>query len=127
MILVWFFQIAGLVYFYQRINSLFKKVFIPSFLTGTLAFFLSVILGQLGGMAGLWRWTKEIPSPFIGQLPYYIPLGFFISFLFSEFFVGFGYTETNGIVKAGIGGIRCGIMIGIGQFISFFGMRSFFI
>lgn len=119
LILIWFLEIAGVVYFYQRMNSFFQKIYIPSLLTGILVFFMSVTLGQLGDLARLWNWNiSRIHSPFIGRLPLYVPIGLFLSFLFSEFFVG-----KNSI----IGGIRCGIAIGIGQFISYLGMEIFFI
>lgn len=119
LILIWLLLITGVVYFYKRMNSFFSSVYIPSLLTGVLVVFVSVTLGQLGDMARLWNWNQPpISSPFIGHLPLYVPTGLFLSFLFSKFFV-----SQNSI----IGGIRCGIVIGMGQFLSYLVMRAFFI
>lgn len=136
LILIWFLAIVGLVYFYQRMNSFFQKVYIPSLLTGILVFFMSVTLGQLAAMARLWNWNRfwnwfspHLPSiftpftivpPFIGQVLLSVPVGLFISFLFSGFFVSSKNAGVGRIGSAIIGGIRCGIVIAMGQFISHF-------
>lgn len=126
LILIWFLLIAVVVYFYQRMNSFFSSIYIPSLLTGILAFFMSVTLGQLGDMARLWSWNiNQVTSPFIGRLPLYVPVGLFLSFIFSEFFVSRKYAGISGILRVAIGGIQCGIVIGMGQFLSYLGMRFF--
>lgn len=129
LILNWFLLITIVIYFYQRMNSFFQKFYIPSLLAGILAFFMSVTLGQFGDMARLWNWNiNRIHSPFIGSLPLYVPIGLFLTFIFSEFFVrSLKSNKVSGIGSAIIGGIRCGIAIGIGQFLSYLIMQTFFI
>jgi len=126
LIMVWSLIIAFLIYFYRRMNSFFKSIYIPSLFTGILAFVISLTLGQLGDFARLWNWNHlQISSPFIGNLPLYVPIGAFLSFLFSAFFVR-KISSKIVISSAIIGGIRCGIVIGMGQFISYLVMRKWF-
>jgi len=115
--LSWVCLITIVLYFYQRLRSIFRRVYIPILLTGIVVFCGSIILGILGNYAGLWLWdtTGFAPPPFIGSLPLFVPIALFLSFLFSPYFV------LNIIA----GGIRCGVVLGVMQFLCFLIFRHF--
>ena len=114
----WICLIAIIFYFYQRLRSVFNKVYFPMLLTSIFAFAGSIILSLLGNYAGLWLWntTGFAPPPFIGSLPLSVPIGIFLTFLLSPYFV----------INIFAGGIRCGITLGIMQFLCFFAFRRLF-
>jgi hypothetical protein len=113
----WICLITITLYFYQRLRHIFSKVYFPILLTSIVAFIGSIILSILGNYAGLWTWDARsfVPPPFIGSLPLLVPVGLFLTFLFSPYFV----------LNILAGGIRCGITLGIMQFLCFFVFRYF--
>ena len=114
----WICLITIMLYFYQRLRNIFNKVYFPIFLTSIVAFVGSVILSILGNYARLWVWnaTGFAPPPFIGSMPLLVPVGLFLTFLLTPYFV------LNIIA----GGIRCGITLGIMQFLCFVTFRRLF-
>jgi hypothetical protein len=115
--LTWICLITILFYFYQRLRRLFVKVYVPMLLTSIVAFGGNIILSILGDSADLWDLNVKnlAPPPFIGALPLSVPVGIFLTFLFSPYFV----------LNTLAGGIRCGITLGIMQFLCFVVFRYF--
>lgn len=113
----WICLITIALYFYQRLRGIFDKVYLPMLLTGVVVSGGSIILTVLGNYASLWLWnaTGFAPSPFIGSLPLFVPIGLFLTFLFSPYFV----------VNILAGGIRCGVTLGLMQFLCFVAFRYF--
>ncbi|MBM3235865.1 hypothetical protein FJZ31_06155 [Candidatus Poribacteria bacterium] len=113
----WLCLITITLYFYQRLRRIFTKVYFPMLLTGIVAFGGSIVLSMLGNYAGLWLWNTKgfAPPPFIGSLPLFVPIGLFLTFLFSPYFV----------LNILVGGIRCGVALGILQFVCFSVFRYF--
>jgi hypothetical protein len=115
--LTWICLITIVLYFYQRWRNVFDKVYLPMLLTGVVACGGSIILSLLGTYAGLWLWntTGFAPPPFLGSLPLFVPVGIFLTFLFSPYFV----------INVLAGGIRCGVTVGLMQFLCFVVFRYF--
>jgi hypothetical protein len=74
-VLIWMYCIAIVIYFYQRLRSVFSRFYIPSALTGASAFLSAIILNHLGDSARLWVWNIGVPSSAaIGPTPLFVPI-----------------------------------------------------
>ena len=121
----WMYLITIALYLYQRLRSLFQRAYIPMLLISLAAFCGSIILGILGN-DNLWLWGAKInfppPPPYINTMPLFVPIALALAFLFSPYFIpktpSMRYSEIAG-------GIRCGIVLGIIQFLCFLLFRVF--
>ena len=112
LLLTWMIVITMIIYIYHRLNDIWERPYIPALLVGSIAFVGSTILDQFGS-ARLWNWNAMRFSyfPYIGSVPVCVPIALALTFLFSPY-----YLRRHHIV---VGGIRCGLFIGIMQLLSF--------
>ena len=112
LLLTWMIVITIIIYIYHRLNDIWERPYIPAVFVGTIAFVGSTILDQFGS-ARLWNWNAMRFSyfPYIGSVPVCVPIALALTFLLSPY-----YLRRHHIV---VGGIRCGLFIGIMQLLSF--------
>ena len=110
--LTWIVAITIIIYIYHRLDEIWERSYIPALVVGSIAFVGSTIFDQLGS-ARLWNWNAVRFSyfPYIGSVPISVPIGLALAFLLSPY-----YLRRHHII---VGGIRCGLFIGIMQFLSF--------
>jgi hypothetical protein len=79
---------------------------------GSIAFVGGTIFDQFGS-ARLWNWNaiRFSSFPYIGSVPVCVPIALALTFLLTPY-----YLRRHHIV---VGGIRCGLFIGIMQFLCF--------
>ena len=112
LLLTWMIVITIIIYIYHRFNAIWKGSYIPAVIVGSIAFVGSTIFDQFGS-ARLWNWNAIRFSyfPYIGSVPVCVPIALALTFLLSPY-----YLRRHHIV---VGGIRCGLFIGIMQFLCF--------
>ena len=112
LLLTWMIVITIIIYIYHRLNDIWERPYIPAVFVGIIAFVGSTILDQFGS-ARLWNWNAMRFSyfPYIGSVPVCVPIALALTFLLSPY-----YLRRHHIV---VGGIRCGLFIGIMQLLSF--------
>ena len=112
LLLTWMVVITIIIYIYHRLNDIWERPYFPAMLVGLIAFVGSTILDQFGS-ARLWNWNAMRFSyfPYIGSVPVCVPIALALTFLLSPY-----YLRRHHIV---VGGIRCGLFIGIMQLLSF--------
>ena len=111
LLLTWMIVITIIIYIYHRLNDIWEKPYIPAVIVGSIAFVGSTIFDQLGS-ARLWNWNAIhlSYSPYIGSVPVSVPIALALTFLLSPY-----YLRSYLVV----GGIRCGLFIGVMQFLCF--------
>ena len=112
LLLTWMIAITIIIYIYHRLNAIWERPYIPAVIVGSVAFVGSTIFDQFGS-ARLWNWNAIRLSdfPYIGSVPVFVPIALALTFLLSPY-----YLRRYHIV---VGGIRCGLFIGIMQFLCF--------
>ena len=112
LLLTWMITITIIIYIYHRLNAIWERPYIPAAIVGGIAFVGSTIFDQFGS-ARLWNWNAIRFSyfPYIGSVPVCVPIALALTFLLSPY-----YLRKHHIV---VGGIRCGLFIGIMQFLCF--------
>ncbi len=112
LLLTWVVGVTIIIYIYHRLDEVWERPYIPALIVGGIAFASSTIFDQLGS-ARLWNWNAIRFSyfPYIGSVPISVPIGLALTFLFSPY-----YLRRYHII---VGGIRCGLFIGIMQFLCF--------
>jgi len=111
LLLTWMVAITIIIYIYHRLNAIWDRPYIPAVIVGSIAFVGSTIFDQFGS-ARLWNWNAmRFPDfPYIGSIPVCVPIGLALTFLLSPY-----YLRSHIVV----GAIRCGLFIGIMQFLCF--------
>ena len=111
LLLTWMVAITIIIYIYHRLNAIWERPYIPAVVVGSIAFVGSTIFDQFGS-ARLWNWNAvRFPDfPYIGSVPVCVPIGLALTFLLSPY-----YLRSHIVV----GAIRCGLFIGIMQFLCF--------
>lgn len=111
LLLTWMIVITIIIYIYYRLNDIWERPYIPAVIVGIIAFVGSTIFDQLGS-ARLWNWNAIhlSYSPYIGSVPISVPIALALTFLLSPY-----YLRSYLVV----GGIRCGLFIGVMQFLCF--------
>ena len=112
LLLTWIVAITIIIYIYHRLSEICERSYIPALIVGGIAFAGSTIFDQLGS-ARLWNWNAIRFSyfPYIGSVPISVPIALALTFLLSPY-----YLRRYHII---VGGIRCGLFIGIMQFLCF--------
>ena len=112
LLLTWMIVITIIIYIYHRFNAICERPYIPAVIVGSIAFVGSTIFDQFGS-ARLWNWnaTRFSYFPYIGSVPVCVPIALALTFLLAPY-----YLRRHQIV---VGGIRCGLFIGIMQFLCF--------
>ena len=112
LLLTWMVVITIIIYTYHRLNDIWERPYIPAVVVGSIAFVGSTIFDQFGS-ARLWNWNAvRFPDfPYIGSVPVSVPIALALTFLLSPY-----YLRRHHIV---VGGIRCGLFIGIMQLLCF--------
>ena len=112
LLLTWIVAITIIIYIYHRLSEICERSYIPALIVGSIAFAGSTIFDQLGS-ARLWNWNAIRFSyfPYIGSVPISVPIALALTFLLSPY-----YLRRYHII---VGGIRCGLFIGIMQFLCF--------
>ena len=112
LLLTWIVAITITIYIYHRLSEICERSYIPALIVGGIAFAGSTIFDQLGS-ARLWNWNAIRFSyfPYIGSVPISVPIALALTFLLSPY-----YLRRYHII---VGGIRCGLFIGIMQFLCF--------
>lgn len=112
LLLTWIVGVTIIIYIYHRLDEVWERPYIPALIVAGIAFASSTIFDQLGS-ARLWNWNAIRFSyfPYIGSVPISVPIGLALTFLFSPY-----YLRRYHII---VGGIRCGLFIGIMQFLCF--------
>ena len=112
LLLTWTVAITIIIYIYQRLNTIWERPYISAMIVGSIAFVGSTIFDQFGS-ARLWNWNAIhlSYSPYIGSVPVFVPIALALTFLLSPY-----YLRRYHVV---VGGIRCGLFIGIMQFLCF--------
>ena len=111
LLLTWMVAITIIIYIYHRLNAIWERPYIPAVIVAGIAFVGSTIFDQLGS-ARLWNWNAMRFSyfPYIGSVPVCVPIALALTFLLSPY-----YLRSHIVV----GAIRCGLFIGIMQFLCF--------
>ena len=111
LLLTWMIVITIIIYIYYRLNAIWERPYIPAVIVGSIVFVGSTIFDQFGS-ARLWNWNAvRFPDfPYIGSVPVCVPIGLALTFLLSPY-----YLRSHIVV----GAIRCGLFIGIMQFLCF--------
>lgn len=111
LLLTWMIVITIIIYIYYRLNDIWERPYIPAVIVGIIAFVGSTIFDQFGS-ARLWNWNAIhlSYSPYIGSVPISVPIALALTFLLSPY-----YLRSYLVV----GGIRCGLFIGVMQFLCF--------
>ncbi len=112
LLLTWMIVITIIIYIYHRFSAVWERSYIPAVIVGSIAFVGSTIFDQFGS-ARLWNWNAIRFSSFlyIGSVPVCVPMALALTFLLTPY-----YLRRYHIV---VGGIRCGLFIGIMQFLCF--------
>ncbi len=112
LLLTWMIAITIIIYIYHRLNEVWERPYIPALIVGSIAFVGSTIFDQFGSVR-LWNWNalRFSAFPYIGSVPVCVPIGLGLTFLLSPY-----YLRSHHIV---VGSIRCGLFIGIMQFLCF--------
>lgn len=112
LLLTWMIAITIIIYIYHRLNEIWERPYIPAVIVGSIAFVGSTIFDQFGS-ARLWNWNAIhlSYSPYIGSVPVSVPIALALTFLLSPY-----YLRRHYLV---VGGIRCGLFIGIMLFLCF--------
>ncbi len=112
LLLTWMIVITIIIYIYHRFNAIWERPYIPAVIVGSIAFVGSTIFDQFGS-ARLWNWNaiRFSSFPYIGSVPVCVPMALALTFLLTPY-----YLRRHHIV---VGGIRCGLFIGIMQFLCF--------
>ena len=112
LLLSWMVAITIIIYIYHRLNEIWESPYIPAVIVGSIAFVGSTVFDQFGS-ARLWNWNAMRFSyfPYIGSVPVCVPIALALTFLLSPY-----YLRGHHIV---VGAIRCGLFIGIMQFLCF--------
>ena len=112
LLLTWMITLTIIIYIYHRLNEVWEQPYIPAVVVGSIAFVGSTIFDQFGS-ARLWNWNAVRFSdfPYIGSVPVCVPIALALTFLLSPY-----YLRRHHIV---VGGIRCGLFIGIMQLLCF--------
>ena len=112
LLLTWMIVITIIIYIYHRLSEIWERPYIPAVIVGAIAFVCSTLFDQLGS-ARLWNWNAIRFSyfPYIGSVPVCVPTALALTFLLAPY-----YLRRHHIV---VGGIRCGLFIGIMQFLCF--------
>ncbi len=112
LLLTWMIAITIIIYIYHRLNEVWERSYIPAVVVGSIAFVGSTIFDQCGS-ARLWNWNalRFSSFPYIGSVPVCVPIALALTFLLSPY-----YLRRHHIV---VGAIRCGLFIGIMQFLCF--------
>ncbi len=112
LLLTWMIAITIIIYIYHRLNASWEKPYIPAVVIGSVAFVGSTVFDQFGS-ARLWNWNAIRFSyvPYIGSVPVCVPIALALTFLLSPY-----YFRRHHVV---VGGIRCGLFIGIMQLLCF--------
>jgi len=123
-VLTWICCITIAIYLYLRLRSVFSRFYIPSALTGAIAFLSSVILHYLGEHARLWVWNaRSVPlSPSILSTPLFVPVALFLTFFLSSYIVG-GQRITKRIGLTSnplVAGFRCAVILAMTVHISLY-------
>lgn len=118
-----------MLYYHQRLRSYFSRVYIPSFITGLTALFLSFIINYIGTHSRQWIWNAiGFPTTTFEQVPLFVPLAFFVTFSLSPYIIGLkGIPVKDGNVtfwsryfRASdnpiVGGVRCAIVLSVSLF-----------
>ncbi|MFC1712920.1 hypothetical protein ACFL6S_04580 [Candidatus Poribacteria bacterium] len=126
-VLLWIFCIAIVIYFYQRLRSVFGSFYIPALLAGISAALGSIVLSNLAD--GLWVWNFVNPaSPVwssfslgIGSTPLFVPLALFLTFLASPYIIGGQRLSRRLRISENpvVAGLRCGVILPAMVYISF--------
>lgn len=113
LLLTWMIVITIIIYIYHRLHAIWDKPYIPAMVVSGIALVGSTLFDQFGS-ARLWNWNAIRFSyfPYIGSIPASVPVALALTFLFTPY-----YLRRYHIV---VGGIRCGLFIGIMQFLCFF-------
>ena len=112
LLLTWMIVTTIIIYIYHRFNAILERPYIPAVIVGSIAFVGSTIFDQFGS-ARLWNWNaiRFSSFPYIGSVPVCVPMAFALTFLLTPY-----YLRRHHIV---VGGVRCGLFIGIMQFLCF--------
>ena len=112
LLLTWMIVITIIIYIYHRLNAIWERPYIPALVVGSVAFVGITIFDQFGS-ARLWNWNaiRFLHFPYIGSVPVSVPIALALTFLLSPY-----YLRRHHIV---VGGIRCGLFIGIMQLLCF--------
>ena len=112
LLLTWMIVTTIIIYIYHRFNAVWERPYIPAVIVGSTAFVGSTIFDQFGS-ARLWNWNviRFSSFPYIGSVPVCVPIALALTFLLTPY-----YLRRHHIV---VGGIRCGLFIGIMQFLCF--------
>ena len=112
LLLTWMIVITIIIYIYHRFSAIWERSYIPAVIVGGIAFAGSTIFDQFGS-ARLWNWNaiRFSSFPYIGSVPVCVPMALALTFLLTPY-----YLRRHHIV---VGGIRCGLFIGIMQFLCF--------
>ena len=112
LLLTWMIAITIIIYIYHRLNAIWERPYIPPVAVGSVAFVGITIFDQFGS-ARLWNWNaiRFLHFPYIGSVPVSVPIALALTFLLSPY-----YLRRHHIV---VGGIRCGLFIGIMQLLCF--------
>ncbi len=126
-VLLWICCISIVIYFYQRLRSVFGRFYIPALLAGVSAALASIILSNLGD--GLWVWNFVNPaSPVwaslslgIGSTPLFVPAALFVTFLLSPYIIGGQRISRRFRISENllVAGLRCGVILPAMIYISF--------
>ena len=116
LLLTWMIVITIIIYIYHRFNAIWERPYIPAVIVGSIAFVGSTIFDQFGS-ARLWNWNaiRFSSFPYIGSVPVCVPIALALTFLLTPY-----YLRRYHIV---VGGIRCGLFIGIMQFLCFLSLH----
>ena len=116
LLLTWMIVITIIIYIYHRLNDIWERPYISAVIVGSIAFVGSTIFDQLGS-ARLWNWNAIHLSyaPYIGSVPVSVPIALALTFLLTPY-----YLRRYHVV---VGGIRCGLFIGIMQLLCFMSFR----
>lgn len=112
LLLTWMIVITIIIYIYHRLSAIWERTYIPALVVGGVAFVGITIFDQFGS-ARLWNWNaiRFLHFPYIGSVPVSVPIALALTFLLSPY-----YLRRHHIV---VGGIRCGLFIGIMQLLCF--------
>lgn len=116
LLLTWMIVITIIIYIYHRLNEIWERPYIPAVIVGSIAFVGSTIFDQFGS-ARLWNWNAIhlSYSPYIGSVPVSVPIALALTFLLTPY-----YLRRYHVI---VGGIRCGLFIGIMQLLCFMSFR----
>lgn len=116
LILMWGCLIAMALYFYQRVRSLWPKTYPALLITAGVLFLGGFAFEWLGNAAHLWSWNADqVRTGYILSVPVFVPISYAIAGIFAP------YVLKNSLV----GGLRCGVMIGVVRFSGFVLIRYF--